>query len=86
MQKGNPRQGHVAVAIPGKQERRRPIVRAGARMLQVKQANDLCFFTVQSTSSPPHPFDDIVFHEGSRGEAPYQQAKATVRLLRSLES
>jgi hypothetical protein len=48
MPKGIPRQGHVAIAAPEGDERR-PIIRAEAHMLRIKQVHDLDFFTVQPT-------------------------------------
>jgi hypothetical protein len=48
MPKGIPRQGHVAIAAPEGDERR-PIIRAEAHMLRIKQSRGLDFSTVPTT-------------------------------------
>ena len=52
MPKGNPRQGHVAIAAPDGR-RTTPNHSRRARMLRTKQANSLNFSTVPSTSPTP---------------------------------
>jgi hypothetical protein len=52
MPKGNPRQGHVAIAAPDSRPTT-PNYSRRARMLRIKQANSLNFSTVPSTSPTP---------------------------------
>jgi hypothetical protein len=63
--KGNPRQGHVAIAAPPRGPTM-PNYSRRARMLRIKHTYDLNFFTVQPTS-PLLPLPWCQFFMGFRG-------------------
>jgi hypothetical protein len=65
MPKGNPRQGHVAIAAPDRRPTT-PNYSRRARMLRIKQANDLNFFTATPTL-PLLPLPGCQFFMNFRG-------------------
>src|ERR1039457_1617230 len=87
--KGIPRQGHVAIERPRGRRNDAQLFAQKRSMLQVKQANDLNFFTVKPTS-PPATAMIPVFHGISRAEDPFKQGHrrrwAVPRKARNLRS
>ena len=59
----------MAIAAP-EGTKRRPLIRAERACSRVKQANDLDYFTVPTTSSLPIPPGCHIFHQSFAGGTP----------------